>query len=168
MRGLGGWLLKSAEEAGFMIRVDKQLVCPFSSSSSFFFSSSPSASWVYLKEYLGSVQDAWPCPNWILTEDTTVEGESSEEGREEDLCRGIPRLPCPSALLWGELAGWGSTHCPPRVSPFRLARIRALRTGDDGARGPESSNNACSSWASFSAPTPSAGGSVSVAVWVWF
>lgn len=76
-------MLESDEEAGFMIRVDRQLVCPSSSSSSS--SLPPPASWVYLKEYLGWVQDAWPRPNWILTEDTTLEGERSEEGREEDL-----------------------------------------------------------------------------------
>ncbi|TNN42956.1 hypothetical protein EYF80_046846 [Liparis tanakae] len=67
-------------------------------------------------EYLGFVQDAWPRPNWILTEDTTAEGERNAEGREEDLWRGTPRL------LWR----------PPRVSSFCLARFRALRTGDGG------------------------------------
>lgn len=79
---LDGWL-KSDEEAGFMIKVDRQLVCP-SSSSPPSLCSSPS-SWVYLKEYLGWVQDARPRPNWILTEEMIFEGERSDEGREDDL-----------------------------------------------------------------------------------
>lgn len=169
---LSGWLIEPDEEAGFIIKVDRQLVCPSSSSTSSP-SPSPSASWLYLKENLGCVQDAWPRPNWILTEDTTLEGERSEEGREDDRCIGTPRLPRPRPLpgIWGESADWGSTRCPPRVSWLCLARIRALRTGEDGAGGGqsgESSKNAFSSWASSSAPTPSVGDSVSVAVSVWF
>lgn len=169
VESLGCWLIESDEEAGFMIRVDRQLVCLSSFSSS---SLSPSPSWVYLKEYLGCVQDACPRPNWILTEDTILEGERNVEGREEDLCRGIPCLPRPLPVTWGESSDSGSIRCQTRVSRFCLARIKALRTGDGGAGGgqsaPESSKNACSSWASFSAPTPSVGCSVSVAVSVWF
>lgn len=169
---LGGCLLESDEEAGFMIRVDRQLVC-LSSSSSFSPSSSFSslASGVYLKEYLGLVQDAWPRPNWILTEDTTVEGERSEEGKEEDLCMGVMPLPRPLAGVRGVSPDWGSTCCPDRLSWFCLALFRALRTGEDGAGGkrePESSTSVCSFWALSSAPTPSVGGSVSAAVSLWF
>ncbi len=45
-------LLTWTEEAGFMIRVDKQLVC-LSSTSSSSSSLSPPSSCAYLKEYLG-------------------------------------------------------------------------------------------------------------------
>lgn len=86
-KAAGGFFLEPDEDAGFMIRVDRQLVCSSSSPSST--SSSASASGVYLKEYLGCVQDTRPCPNWILTEDTILEGERSEEGKEEDLCMGM-------------------------------------------------------------------------------
>lgn len=109
-----------------MIRVDRQLFC--SSSSSFSLSSSFLSSWLYLKENLGFVQDDWPRPNWILTEETTLEGESSEEGREEDLCRGMPRLPRP--LPWVRGVSLGSPF-----SWYCLARFRALSTGEDGVRG---------------------------------
>lgn len=172
---LSGLFLQSDEEEGFIIKVDKQLICPSSSSSSSFSSSSSlslstssaslssSASWVYLKEYLGWVQDDCPRPNWILTEDTILEGERSEEGREEDLCRGIPPRPRPRPR-----PRW-STCCPVRLSWFCLARFRALRTGEGGPGGEseqESSKNACSSWAS--GPTSSVGCSVSAEVSVWF
>lgn len=168
-----GWLIESDEEAGFMIRVDRQFVCPSTPSS--FSSLSPSDSWVYLKEYLGSVQDAWPRPNWILTDDTTLEGDRSEEGREEDLCRGIPPrprpLPCPLPWIWDSSTDWGSPCHPARLSWCRLARSRALRTGEDGTEGqdePESSKNACSPWALSTASSSSVGVFVSVAVSVLF
>lgn len=164
---LGGCLLEPDLDAGFMSRVDKHVVCPSSSSSS---TSSPS-SWVYLKEYLGWVQDASPRPNWILTEDTTLEGERSEEGREEDLCMGKRRLPCPLPRVWGLSLGLRSTCSPALLRWLCLARFRAQRTGEDGAgrqERPERSMDACSSWALSSASTPSVCGSVSMAVSVWF
>lgn len=125
--GLGGktagdFFLELDEEAGFMIRVDRQLVGSSSTSSSSFSSlpssssSLSSGSGVYLKEYLGWVQDARPCPNWILTDDTILQGERSEEGKEEDLCMEMPRL-------------WEAVRFDC------LARSKALWTREAGATG---------------------------------
>lgn len=155
MGSLGGWF-----DGGFIIRVDKQLVCPSTSSSSHSLSSPSSG--VYLKEYLGWVQDAWPCPNWIRTEDTTLEGERSEEGREEDLCMGDlckPRLPLPLPGVSGGSLGMGSTCGPAPLRWLCLARIRAFTTGENGVGGRYASERATST-----ASTSSVGGSVSVAV----
>lgn len=116
-----------------MIRVDRQLFC--SSSSSFSLSSSLLSSWSYLKENLGFVQDDWPRPNWILTEETTLEGESSEVGREEDLCRGMARLPRPLPWVRSISLGRCSPLSPSLFSWYWLARFRALSTGQDGVRG---------------------------------
>lgn len=131
--GLGGktagdFFLELDEEAGFMIRVDRQLVGSSSTSSSSFSSLSSSSSslssgsGVYLKEYLGWVQDARPCPNWILTDDTILQGERSEEGKEEDLCMEMPRL-------------WEAVRFDC------LARSKALRTGEARATGQSDSES---------------------------
>lgn len=150
-------------ETGFMIRVDRQLPCSFSSSPSSTFLCSP-ASWVYLKEYLGWVQDACPFLNWILTEDTTVEGREDDRSKGRPLL--LPRPPstglCVLSLHWMLLC-W----CI-RQNWFCLARFNAQRTGDNGTGGAseaESSTGEDSSGVFSSAP--SVGVSVS-AVWVCF
>lgn len=160
--GLGGktagdLFLELDEEAGFMIRVDRQLVGSSSTSSSSFSSlpsssSLSSGSGVYLKEYLGWVQDARPCPNWILTDDTILEGKRSEEGKEEDLCMEMPRL-------------WEAVRFDC------LARCKALRTGEAGATGQsdsESSKNTGSTLTLFSPLVFSVDASVSPSVSVGF
>lgn len=161
--GLGGktagdffWELD--EQAGFMIRVDRQLVGSSSTSSSSFSSlpssssSLSSGSGVYLKEYLGWVQDARPCPNWILTDDTILQGERSEEGKEEDLCMEMPRL-------------WEAVRFDC------LARSKALWTREAGATGQcdsASSKNTGSTLTLFSPLVFSVDVSVSPSVSVGF
>lgn len=123
----GGSSLEEEVE-GLLVTGGRLLVSPPVSAASPSSSPPPPPS-VYLKEKRGlALEEAWPRPNCILTEDTTLEGERSGEGSDVDRCMGKTPRPRP---LTRALPRSGTCCAPARLSCCCLALSKALRTGEE-------------------------------------